>query len=237
MVASIGFDESLAKRALRPSPLSPSCLLSPASQAVLLRAALTEGGERRVNLVTTRGEALEQIEQALEQQQQQRELSVSAGGGSRGVNPGLGPTAAAAAETEALILNPYYLSPWGKKKVLGRSVEEGEGLGPRKELFELAAGQLGERWRSPPPQPSPSPSISPPPVTATAREGTAEVELVVCPPPDALDGGAFWLRVKGGWKVRVGGQTRVLEEVRMIQGGDDGGGGGGGTDGSGGSTR
>lgn len=229
MAVAIGLDETLAKRALRPSPLPSSCLLSPASQAVLLRAALTDGGERRINLVTTRGEALEQIEQALEQQQEQRELSLSAGGGGGGgggVNPGRGSTA-------ALILNPYYRSPWGKKKVLGRSVEEGEGFGPRKELFELAARQLGERWRSPPPQPSPS--TSPPPITATAREGTAEVELVVCPPPDAPDGGAFLLRMKDGWKVRVGGQTRVLEGVRMIQ--DGGGGGGSGADGSDGSTR
>ena len=205
MATSIGLDEPLARRALRPSSLSPSCLLSPASQAVLVRAALTEGGERRVNLVTTRGEALEEIEQALEQQQ--RESSPSAGGGSGGGE---------AQRTEALILNPYYLSPWGKKKVLGRSVEEGEGLGPRKELFELAARQLGERWRSPPPLPSLSPP-PPPEVTATAREGTAEVELFVRPPPAAPDAGAFFLRVKDGWKVRVGGQTRILEGVRRIQ--------------------
>lgn len=47
----------------------------------------------------------------------------------------------------ALTLNPYYLCPWGKKKILGKRVEEGEGLGPRKELFELAAAQFTERWR------------------------------------------------------------------------------------------
>ena len=50
----------------------------------------------------------------------------------------------------SLILNPYFLSSWGKKKVLGRRVEEGEGLGPRKELFELAARQLSARWRAQP---------------------------------------------------------------------------------------
>lgn len=47
----------------------------------------------------------------------------------------------------ALVLNPYYISPWGRKKILGKRVEEGEGLGPRKELFELAAAQLTARWR------------------------------------------------------------------------------------------
>lgn len=51
----------------------------------------------------------------------------------------------------SLVLNPYYLSSWGKKKVLGQRVEEGEGLGPRKELFELAARQLSARWRAQPP--------------------------------------------------------------------------------------
>lgn len=237
MAASIGLDEFLAKHVLRPSSLPPSCLLSPASQAVLLRAALTDCGERRVNLVTTRGEALESIEQALEERR--REFSPCAGGGGSGsgrgrgsgANRGRDATAAAAGKTEALILNPYYLAPWGKKKVLGRSVEEGEGLGPRKELFELAARQLGERWRSPPPMPPPpSPSVSPP-VTATAREGTAEVELVVHAPPDGPDGGAFLLRVKDGWKVMVGGQTRILEGVKVTQEV------GGGEDGSDGSTR
>lgn len=52
----------------------------------------------------------------------------------------------------ALTLNPYYFCPWGKKKILGKRVEEGEGLGPRKELFELAAAQFTELWR--PVQPS-----------------------------------------------------------------------------------
>lgn len=49
--------------------------------------------------------------------------------------------------TSALVLYPYYLSSWGKKKMLGKKVEEGEGLGPRRELFELAAAQLSQRSR------------------------------------------------------------------------------------------
>ncbi|CAM9625644.1 unnamed protein product, partial [Hapterophycus canaliculatus] len=54
------------------------------------------------------------------------------------------------AQEATLVLNPYYLSPWGRKRVQGKRVEEGEGLGPRKELFELAAKQISQRWRSPP---------------------------------------------------------------------------------------
>ncbi|CAM9745767.1 unnamed protein product, partial [Choristocarpus tenellus] len=47
----------------------------------------------------------------------------------------------------ALILNPYYRSPWSKKVVDSVRVEEGEGLGPRKELFSLLAAQLQNSWR------------------------------------------------------------------------------------------
>lgn len=54
------------------------------------------------------------------------------------------------APAPALILSPYYLCAWGKKRVLGERVEEGEGLGPRKELFELLADQLSQRWRHQP---------------------------------------------------------------------------------------
>lgn len=205
----MGLDGGLARQALRPSSLSSLCLLSAAAQAVLLRAGLTEAGERRINLVTTREEALEQIELALES-----ETPVTSGGGGS-LAAGL-PSSPA---TSAIILNPYYLSPWGKKRVLGKRVEEGEGLGPRKELFELAARQLSERWRLPPPA---SPSSQSPSVTATAQEGTAEVELVINPLADASQR-AFLARVKEGWKVKVGGQTRTLSSVQIQENGSDGG--------------
>ena len=232
MASSIGLDEELARRALlRPSSSgSPSrsaaCLLSPAAQAVLLRAALTAGGERRVSLVTSRADTLEQIERVLE-----REFWGAVEGDSGTDDDGGAAEAAAAAAAAGgaavLVLNPYYRSPWGKKKVLGERVEEGEGLGPRKELFELAARQLGERWRSPPVLPSTSPSSSS--VTATAVEGTAEVEFSIPPPSsDASDGDAraFLLRVKDGWRIRVERQTRILTGLRMTE---DGGGGGDGS--------
>lgn len=204
----MGLDEKLARQALRPSSLSSLCLLSAAAQAVLLRAALVEAGERRVNLVTTREEALEQIELALES-----ELPVT----SEGDGKALGLRSPSTAP--AIILNPYYLSPWGKKKVLGKRVEEGEGLGPRKELFELAARQLSERWRFPP---RASPSSQSPAITASAQEGTAEVELVISPLSDASER-AFLARVKAGWKVKVGGQTRTLSSVNIQDNGSDGG--------------
>lgn len=215
MAASIGLDEGLARQALQPSSLSYLCLLSAAAQAILLRAGLAEAGERRVNVVTPREEALEQIELALES-----ENPVTSVGGSS-----LASGLRLSSPTSAIILNPYYLSPWGKKRVLGKRVEEGEGLGPRKELFELAARQLSERWRSPPPA---SPSSQSPSVTATAHEGTAEVELVINPLADASQR-VFLGRVKEGWKVKVGRQTRTLSSVQTQEngssdGGDHGGG-------------
>jgi len=43
-------------------------------------------------------------------------------------------------------LCPYYKSQYGKKRSEGFAVEEGEGLGPRKELFALITEQLRSPW-------------------------------------------------------------------------------------------
>jgi len=48
---------------------------------------------------------------------------------------------------EPVLLDAYYPSPFGTKAVGGVSVEEGEGQGPRKELFALVSQQLQEPWR------------------------------------------------------------------------------------------
>lgn len=212
VATSLGLDEGLARKALQPQSLGSVCFLSPAGQAVLLKAALTQRGERRINLVTTREEALEQIQGALERNLSSPERDGQGDfGGSNTITSGFAPLA------EAVILNPYYLSSWGKKKVLGQCVEEGEGLGPRKELFELAARQLSERWRSPPK------GLSSSPVKATARERTAEVDLVIGLSASDASERAFCSRVKAGWRLKVGGQTRILESVKVEEGigGDD----------------
>ncbi|CAN0234772.1 unnamed protein product, partial [Ectocarpus sp. 12 AP-2014] len=212
VATSLGLDEDLARKALRPPSLASSCCLSPAGQAVLLKAALTQRGERRINLVTTREEALEQIQGTLERDLPPPDRDGRGGvGGSNTIASGVAPPA------EALILNPYYLSSWGKKKVLGQCVEEGEGLGPRKELFELASRQLSERWRSPPT------GLSSSPVKATARGRTAEVDLAISLSASDSPEKAFYSRVKAGWRVKVGSQTRILESVKVEEGfdGDD----------------
>lgn len=46
------------------------------------------------------------------------------------------------------ILSPYFVSAYGEKVVNGVKVEEGEGLGPRKELFRLLSYQMQEKYRA-----------------------------------------------------------------------------------------
>ncbi|CAM9976610.1 unnamed protein product [Ascophyllum nodosum] len=143
------------------------------------------------------------------------DIGNSAGASVRGqdVDPGPSsgePHSSSARPTPSLTLNPYYLSPWGKKKVLGKRVEEGEGLGPRKELFELAARQLSARWQAVPQTTSPGSSSV---VTATALEGRVEVELA----SPAFDY-PLLAQVADGWKVAVGGQSRVISGVKLHQG-------------------
>ena len=47
-----------------------------------------------------------------------------------------------------LTLRAYFRSQYGKKSVKGHQVEEGEGLGPRKEFYSLASQQLSSSWKA-----------------------------------------------------------------------------------------
>ena len=46
----------------------------------------------------------------------------------------------------SFVVCPYYRVPFGQKYVEGSAVEEGEGLGPRKELFALFGGAVTRSW-------------------------------------------------------------------------------------------
>ena len=46
-----------------------------------------------------------------------------------------------------LSLRAYFKSEFGKKRVNGQQVEEGEGLGPRKEFYALASVHLQSMWK------------------------------------------------------------------------------------------
>ena len=46
----------------------------------------------------------------------------------------------------SFVVCPYYRVPFGQKYVEGSAVEEGEGLGPRKELFALLGGAVTRSW-------------------------------------------------------------------------------------------
>jgi hypothetical protein len=48
---------------------------------------------------------------------------------------------------EPAVICPYYRSEYGRKRSEGVSVEEGEGLGPRKELFVLLSEQFQRKYK------------------------------------------------------------------------------------------
>ena len=65
---------------------------------------------------------------------------------------------------------PYYRSACGKKYVAGEPVEEGEGLGPRKELFSLLSKQLQDPWAH---------DVAPCELRASAAAGASTVSVRV----------------------------------------------------------
>eukprot|EP00750_Incisomonas_marina_P005033 INCI13584.1.p1 GENE.INCI13584.1~~INCI13584.1.p1 ORF type:complete len:817 (-),score=177.06 INCI13584.1:28-2478(-) len=50
-------------------------------------------------------------------------------------------------QPSVVTLRAYFKSEYGKKRVNGHQVEEGEGLGPRKEFYSLASLDLSSAWR------------------------------------------------------------------------------------------
>jgi len=72
-------------------------------------------------------------------------------------------------QTSNTILCPYYKSSFGKKVVEGFTVEEGEGLGPRKELFSLISTQLTNPWKVVVPQNER--------LQASGKEGSNKIEV------------------------------------------------------------
>jgi hypothetical protein len=150
-----------------PAITSHAHLLTPASKALLLHAAMTcNKPVVRVTAVTERETVLASTLQAM----QDANHNASSNN---------------ASSAAAIILNPYYKSSYSSKQITvpgttqSVTVEEGEGLGPRKELFSLLAEQLQSQW-----QPlaigsgsSGSSSSSSSTVTLSAKEGNAEVKL------------------------------------------------------------
>jgi hypothetical protein len=140
-----------------PAIASHAHLLTPASKALLLQAAMTcDKPIVRVTVVTERETVLANTLQAM------KDANHST------VNNGSSSAAA------AIILNPYYKSSYSNKQITvagstqSVTVEEGEGLGPRKELFFLLAEQLQSQW-----QPLTVSST----VVLSAKEGSAEVKI------------------------------------------------------------
>jgi hypothetical protein len=52
----------------------------------------------------------------------------------------------------ALLLCPYFQSTFSSKRIQGVLVEEGEGLGPRKELFAMIMDEMTSKWQAQAPE-------------------------------------------------------------------------------------
>jgi len=108
---------SLSELLCLPDFTSYPVLLSPTSKCLFLHNSLTKEGDlRRVTLTTDRSTCTADTLELLKTE----------------------------TDTETVIICPYFKSEFGTKFSEGHRVEEGEGLGPRKELFTL----LGEEFVS-----------------------------------------------------------------------------------------
>jgi len=103
-----------------------TAVLSPTSKSLFLYISITNGGISRLTLTTFRDNCLSTCRNLLEH----------AGYFESDV------------DDRSFVICPYYRSEFGKKISEGHNVEEGEGLGPRKELFVLMSQQFLERHRS-----------------------------------------------------------------------------------------
>jgi hypothetical protein len=101
-------------------------VLSPTSKALFLHMKITSEGVSRLTLTTYRDNCLSTCRNLLEH----------AGYFENDV------------DDRSFVICPYYRSEFGKKISEGHNVEEGEGLGPRKELFILMSQQFLQKYRS-----------------------------------------------------------------------------------------
>ena len=102
-------------------------ILSPTSKSLILYLNITEGGVTRLTLTTYRTSVLSTCRTLLSH---------------------AGYLPPASLKDTAFVICPYFRTPYGLKRSEGFSVEEGEGLGPRKEMFHLLKSGFEEEWKS-----------------------------------------------------------------------------------------
>ena len=159
-------------------------ILSPASKSLILHMRMVDNGMERVPIVTTRETTLMDVCDVLRSSILSRMRRAS-----MVYTTPLGAIP---------VLVPYFRSAYGKKVVQGATVEEGEGLGPRKELFNLISVQLQQSWALMlPPNGGPDVSSSAEAGSSTVDCQGAEhvavgyqlvVKLVVGPTPESSTG-------------------------------------------------
>jgi hypothetical protein len=120
-----------------PSPLDAPSLLTPPNKAILMLFRLADPGVKRNPLVLTRDTALRDVLASL-----RAPVPTPTATSKTSRRPNSVSGLPALAVDGPVLLVPYFKSEYGKKVVDGQNVEEGEGLGPRKELFALLSAQL-----------------------------------------------------------------------------------------------
>jgi len=128
-----------------------AALLRPASKAALLYVALARRPAQRLNLVTSRKRAWEDCEALLSKHAQCLDEAASQCLAETPFTLEEEPDDASDDDAPltgaaSFVVCPYYKVPFGQKYVEGSAVEEGEGLGPRKELFALLGAAATRTW-------------------------------------------------------------------------------------------
>ena len=179
--------EQLERLLGMPAILEHPALLTPTSKSIFLYLRLSRTGLQRLTLTTSRETAWDDCVALL-----QREGYIMTARAALGM-------------AQSCVIHPYYKSPYGKKLVDGHSVEEGEGLGPRKELFALLSAHVQQQWRA----------------TASVRVDARPGEAVIRPSDKAGEQNrtAFADKLVVGCRVAVGAGGTAFQVTRVRQDG------------------
>ena len=138
-----------------PSLNNTPALLNPSTKSLFIYMEITKDGVSRLTLTTSRPEALPKCKALLDHSGYLEDDK----------------TSQLSADEKCCIICPYYKSEFGKKVSEGENVEEGEGLGPRKELFAILSEAFTSDWEATVAKSSAHP------LRGSGRDGFAEIQI------------------------------------------------------------
>jgi len=112
-----------------PNLKNSPAILNPSTKALFIYMDITKEGVSRLTLTTGRGEALSKCKGLLS-------------------HSGFFKSNNLTNDEKCCVICPYYKSEYGQKRSEGHRVEEGEGLGPRKELFSIISEDFTSQWET-----------------------------------------------------------------------------------------